>query len=146
MPPAASLSGEPAELGSRLLARLVDGLVVVLVVVPLLATGTIRQDTAAGALVVGTLGYVYAAAFDATGGTLGKRLLRLWVVAPDGSRPGLGAGAARNLWLLASLLPGPVGQTVAVGVSVVVAITIAKHPLERGWHDRVAGTAVRRPA
>jgi hypothetical protein len=38
------------------------------------------------------------------------------------------------------------GQSVAVAVSVVLAITIANHPTDRGWHDRVAGTAVRRLA
>jgi uncharacterized RDD family membrane protein YckC len=138
--------GAPAELGSRLVARLVDGLVVVLVLVPLLAAGLVPEGTATGALAGGTLGYLYAASFDATGGTLGKRLLRLSVVGPDGTRPGLGAGATRNLWLLTSLLPGLGGQAVAVGTSVAVAISIARHPAERGWHDRVAGTAVRRSA
>jgi uncharacterized RDD family membrane protein YckC len=145
VPSDASPSGEPADLGSRFVARLVDGLVIGMLAVPLIAMGVLPADGTGGALVLGTAGYLYAASFDAAGGTLGKRLLRLSVVAADGSRPGLGAGATRNLWLLSSLLPGLVGQSVAVSVSVVLAITIAKHPLELGWHDRLAGTAVRRP-
>lgn len=139
-------SAVPAELGSRFVARLVDGLAIALIVTPLIAAGGRPAEGFGASTVVATLGFVYAAALDATGGTLGKRLLRLSVVGPGGSRPGLGAGATRNLWLLTSLLPGPVGQTVAVGVSVAVAVSIGKHPVELGWHDRVAGTAVRRPA
>lgn len=146
MPRTTAVPGAPAELGSRFLARLVDGLVIGMLAVPLIALGVLPADGNGGALVLGTAGYLYAASFDAAGGTLGKRLLRLSVVAPDGARPGLGAGATRNLWLLTSLFPGLVGQSVALGVSVVVAVSIAKHPVELGWHDRVAGTAVRRPA
>jgi uncharacterized RDD family membrane protein YckC len=126
-------------------ARLVDGLVIGLVAVPLLLTGVLPDD-GPGALLVGLSGFVYGAVLDGTGGTPGKRLLRMIVVDGQGRRPGLGAGATRNLWLLTSLLPGVVGQSVAVAVSVVIAITIAKHPADLGWHDRLAGTAVRRLA
>jgi uncharacterized RDD family membrane protein YckC len=140
----APLPGVPAEVGNRFVARLVDGLVIALVLVPLLVSGILPGEGTGAAVLVGLAGYVYAAALDATGGTLGKRLLRMTVVDGRGRSPGLGAGATRNLWLLTSLLPGLVGQSVAVAVSVVLAITIAKHPSDLGWHDRVAGTAVRR--
>lgn len=145
MSSAPALPGAPADLGSRLIARLIDGLVVVVVAVPLAAAGTLPAEGPGGALAVAAIGLVYSTGFDATGGTLGKRLLRLSVVGAGGARPGIGAGAARNLWLLSSLLPGLVGQAVATAVSVALAVTIARHPAERGWHDRVAGTAVRRP-
>jgi uncharacterized RDD family membrane protein YckC len=135
----------PAEVGNRFVARLVDGLVVGLVAVPLLLVGVLPED-GSGALLVGLAGFVYGAAFDGTGGTPGKRLLRMVVVDGQGRRPGLAAGASRNLWLLTSLLPGVIGQSVAVAVSVVLAITIAQHPADLGWHDRIAGTAVRRLA
>jgi uncharacterized RDD family membrane protein YckC len=141
-----SLPGRPAEVGNRFVGRMVDGLVIALVFVPLLVTGVLPAQGPAAALIVGLAGYVYAVALDATGGTLGKRLLRMTVVDGRGHPPGLGAGATRNLWLLTSLLPGVFGQSVAVAVSVVLAITIANHPADRGWHDRVAGTAVRRLA
>jgi uncharacterized RDD family membrane protein YckC len=140
-----TLPGAPAEVGNRFVARLVDALVVGLVVVPLVLTGVL-PDSGLGALAVGSLGFLYGAALDATGGTLGKRLLRMQVVDRHGRPPGLGAGATRNLWLLTSLLPGLAGQTVAVTVSVLIAISIARDPIDLGWHDRLAGTAVRRPA
>jgi uncharacterized RDD family membrane protein YckC len=144
--PGSPLPGFPAEVGNRFVGRMVDGLVLVLVSVPLLVTGVLPTEGVGAALVVGLAGYVYAAGLDATGGTLGKRLLRMVVVDGRGRPPGLGAGATRNLWLLTSLLPGLPGQAVAVAVSVVLAITIANHPTDRGWHDRAAGTAVRRLA
>jgi uncharacterized RDD family membrane protein YckC len=140
------LPGAPAEVGNRFVARLVDGLVLGLVFVPLLTTGVLPAEGTGPALVVGLTGFVYAATLDATGGTLGKRLLRMTVVDRHARPPGLGAGATRNLWLLTSLLPGVVGQSIAVAVSVVLAITIAQHPVDLGWHDRAAGTAVRRLA
>jgi uncharacterized RDD family membrane protein YckC len=145
-PGAPTLPGTPAEVGNRFVARMVDGLALALVVVPLLATGILPAEGAGPALLVGLAGYVYAVVLDATGGTLGKRLLRMTVVDRRGRPPGLGAGATRNLWLLTSLLPGVVGQSVAVAVSVALATTIAKHPTDLGWHDQVAGTAVRRLA
>jgi uncharacterized RDD family membrane protein YckC len=143
--PPAPLPGVPAEVGNRLVARLVDGLVIGLVAVPLLLTGVLPAG-GSGAILVGLSGYVYGVVFDGTGGTPGKRLLRMAVVDTRGGAPGLGAGATRNLWMLTSLLPSLIGQSVAVAVSVVIAITIAQHPADRGWHDRVAGTAVRRLA
>jgi uncharacterized RDD family membrane protein YckC len=142
----APLPGSPGEVGNRFVARLVDGLVLALVFVPLLAAGALPAEGTGAALVVGLGGFVYAAFLDATGGTLGKRLLRMTVVDRHGTPPGLGAGATRNLWLLTSLLPGVIGQSVAVAVSVVIAVTIAQHPIDLGWHDRAAGTAVRRLA
>ena len=103
-----------------------------------------------GPVEVALLWFVYRSAADGTGGSLGKRLLKLSIVGTDGSRPGLASGAARNLWSLSSLLVlvvGPtIGNALAVGVSVAVGISIARHPAELGWHDRVAGTAVRRPS
>jgi uncharacterized RDD family membrane protein YckC len=142
---ATPLPGLPAEVGNRLVARLVDGLVLGLVAVPLLLLGLL-PDAGPGAILVGLAGYVYGVVLDGTGGTLGKRLLRMVVVDGRGRAPGLGAGATRNLWMLSSLLPGVLGQSVAVAISVVIAVTIARDPLDRGWHDRVAGTAVRRLA
>jgi uncharacterized RDD family membrane protein YckC len=143
--PPPELPGSPAEVGNRFVARLLDGLVLGLVAVPLLLTGVIPEG-GTGAATVGLAGYVYGVVLDGTGGTLGKRLLRMIVVDARGRAPGLGAGATRNLWMLTSLLPGLLGQSVAVAVSVAIAITIARHPLDLGVHDRMAGTAVRRLA
>ncbi|GGI06336.1 RDD family protein [Egicoccus halophilus] len=143
MPASTTLPGEPAALGNRFVAKLVDALVILAVLVPLFLLGgpdgTDRVVTVTSAL----LGYVYFVVADATGGTLGKRLLQLRVVGPDGRPPGMGPSAVRNLWALTSLLPTVVGQLVAVVVSVVIAVTIARSPADVGIHDRYAATFVR---
>jgi len=120
--------------------------VVLAVAVPLLVTETLPAEGRVGTLMLALLGYVYAVVLDARGGTLGKRLLKLRVVGPRGAAPGMGPAATRNLWLLTSLLPGLWGQSIAVAVSVALAVSIASHPARFGWHDRIAGTAVRAPA
>jgi uncharacterized RDD family membrane protein YckC len=147
MPPRTP-ADEPADLGSRLLALVVDGLVVLLLAAPLALVTMAGAGRPPGPLEVALVWFVYRTVADGTGGSLGKRLLGLRVIGARGPRAGLGAGATRNLWGLSSLLPaavGPVvGNALAVAVSVTVAVSIARHPDERGWHDRIAGTAVRR--
>jgi uncharacterized RDD family membrane protein YckC len=144
-PPAA----EPADLGGRLVALVVDSLAVVLIVTPVAVLAELAGGGVPGGIEVVLVWFVYRAIADGTGGSLGKRLLGMRVVGPGGGRAGLGAGAARNLWSLSAivptLVPPVIGNTVAVAVSVAVAITIARDPTERGWHDRLAGTAVVRP-
>ena len=123
---------------------------VLLLAMPLVLLTTSIGGRAPSTLEVTLLWFVYRALGDATGGSLGKRLLRLRVVGARYGRPGLGAGATRNLWGLSAVLPAvmhpAVGNAIAVAISVAIAISIARDPGERGWHDRIAGTAVRRPA
>lgn len=139
-----------AELGHRLLALVVDGLVVLALSAPLALLTMAGGDRTPSPLEVALLWFVYRSLADGTGGSLGKRLVRLRVIGPRPGRPGLGAGATRNLWGLSALLPGVVpellGNALAVAVSVTVALSIARDHAERGWHDRLAGTAVRHVA
>jgi uncharacterized RDD family membrane protein YckC len=67
-----SLPGVEAEVGNRFVARLVDGLVIGLVAVPLLLTGVLPAEDGPGALLVGLAGFVYGAVLDGTGGTPGS--------------------------------------------------------------------------
>jgi uncharacterized RDD family membrane protein YckC len=128
----------------------VDALAVVLLLTPLALLANAAGAGVPGPREVVLLWFVYRSVADGRGGSPGKRLLGLRIVGPGGRRPGLGAGATRNLWaltaVLPAILPATVGNALAVAVSVAIAITIARDPDERGWHDRVAGTAVRRPA
>lgn len=141
---------QPADLGSRLIALLVDGLAVVLLVTPVALVADALGGGPPGSVEVVLVWFIYRSVTDGLGGSLGKRLLGLEILGAKGPRAGLAAGATRNLWslsaLLPVLLPPTVGNAVAVAVSVAIAITIARDDLERGWHDRLAGTAVRRPA
>jgi uncharacterized RDD family membrane protein YckC len=150
VPTSADAATEPADLGSRLVALVVDGIVVVVLALPVALAVATGEDAATGGLAIPLLWFVYRAVSDATGGSLGKRLLRLRVVGAREGRPGLGAGATRNLWGLSAVLPAvvhpAVGNAIAVAISVAIAVSIARDPGDRGWHDRIAGTAVRRPA
>lgn len=152
-PPEGTGSATPAATagpGPRFLARLLDAL---LVYVP---AGLVLQllglpppvfplgglDVWAWGAVTALVWFGYYVAFEAgAGGTLGKRLMKLWVVAADGRPPGAGAAAKRNLWLLFGLVPfvGGLAQLVAV---VVIAVTISSSEHQRGKHDEFAGTAV----
>jgi uncharacterized RDD family membrane protein YckC len=128
----------------------VDAVAVVLLLTPLALLADAAGAGVPGSLEVVLLWFVYRSVADGLGGSPGKRLLGLRIVGPTGHRPGLGAGAARNLWslsaLLPALLPPVLGNTLAVGVSAAIGISIARDVGDRGWHDRLAGTAVRRPA
>ena len=150
MPTSPDAAVEPADLGSRLVALVVDGILVVVLALPVALVVATDEDPTTGGLAIPLLWFVYRSVSDATGGSLGKRLLRLSVVDARAGRPGLGAGATRNLWGLSAVLPAVVhpvvGNAIAVAISVAIAISIARDPAERGWHDRIAGTAVRRPA
>lgn len=139
-----------AGLGPRLLARLLDA---VLVYVP---AGLVLQilglpppvfplggvDVWAWSAATGLVWFGYYAAFETTsGGTIGKRLLKLRVVSADGTAPGVRAAVVRNLWLLFGLVPyvGGIAQLVAI---VVLAVSISSDEYHRGKHDELAGTAV----
>lgn len=67
------------------------------------------------------------------GGTVGKRVLGLRVVRPDGDRPGFGRGLVRNLCRLVDALP-------ALNILGVVLIATSREKARFG--DRVAGTRV----
>ncbi|MFA9431363.1 RDD family protein [Egicoccus sp. AB-alg2] len=139
------MPGQPAEVGNRFVAKLVDGLLIGLVLVPLFLLGAPGDDRAV-TVATGLAGFVYFVVLDARGGTVGKRLLRLSVVDAAGRAPGLGPSSVRNLWLLTSLLPTVFGQLLAVLASVGIAVTIARDPRSVGIHDRYAATFVRSSA
>jgi hypothetical protein len=71
---------EPADLGSRLVALVVDGILVVVLALPVALVVATGEDPATGGVAIPLLWFVYRAVTDATGGSLGKRLLRLKVV------------------------------------------------------------------
>jgi uncharacterized RDD family membrane protein YckC len=76
---------------------------------------------------------IYSTLMEASAlqGTLGKRVLRIRVVGPDGGRLALGRSLARNLAKLLSYLPCALGF-------LWVAFSKKKH----AWHDMIAKTSV----
>lgn len=85
--------------------------------------------------------FVTQSAFDATGGTIGKRAMGLRVVGPAHTPVDFGQAATRNAWLLLPLIPlaGPVA---AIGVGMWFAGAAKADAFGVAPHDRHARTRV----
>lgn len=152
--------GTPAGLGERFLARLIDAviLLVVSIVVGVVLVGglltsgggdadSMNTATAFGTMLTVAVQFGYYGLLDSSqGGTLGKKALKLRVVAPDGtSRVTFVQSVQRNIFYALSLLGlvpflGLVGNLVSLGAVILIAVQISQDPARRqGWHDRFAG-------
>jgi hypothetical protein len=115
-----------------------------------------RGVAALDAVVVAALTAAYFVGSWRRGASPGQRALGLTVAGgPDGSPPALGAAARR--WLV---LVAPFSLVALLGAAVpglgllqvplalwylALTVSVARGPGGRGWHDRLAGTAVTRP-
>lgn len=135
--------------GRRLVARFIDGLVLILPV--LLVTLAIAGDYQLGteaddgshvlAGVVGVLvTYAYFVVLESSrGATLGKSAMGFDLVTDRGGLPTPAQSAQRNSWMLLSLVPGTFGGLLYLVAAVAIAVTIASDPRGQGVHDRWAG-------
>ena len=144
---AASANGQLASFGQRLLARLLDFLVVGLPL-SILVYATSDIDPAKGVstpvwaqVVAAAVSSIYEVALiRLRGQTVGKQVVGISVVrVTDGALPDWTAAIVRYLLPLLPLLVPIPG---AFLVSLVVFLAALGHPLRRGWHDRAAGTIV----
>jgi uncharacterized RDD family membrane protein YckC len=133
---------QPAGLGLRFFARLIDGILVNIVVFALsiflfdrdywwLVTG----------LFSGVLMFGYFVLFEVTqGATPGKRLLGLAVHGPGAApKPDVTQSAIRNSFTLLAVFPYYIGSLLAVIAYIVIAVTISGSPTKQGKHDELAG-------
>lgn len=133
---------QPGPLGLRFLARLIDGLLVVIVAVPL----AVLAETHIGAtglfpgLFSGLLAFSYFVAFEVSQGwTLGKKLLSMRVRGPAGAeKPTVRQSAVRNLFTLLAIIPF-MGEVLVLVCGIVIAATIQSSPTKQGKHDEFAG-------
>lgn len=154
----------PGELIDRFLARLIDGVIlgVVFFVVNLIFAGIFLQGFVYSTgewllywlfvsviVTVVNLGY-YALLESNNGATLGKQLLKLRVVGPDGrSNPTMEQALRRNGWLAIQLvyiipiLGSIVGGLAMLAAVIMIAVTINNDTVARqGWHDKFGSTRV----
>lgn len=148
--------GAPADLGTRFLARLIDhillGIVNFVIIVPLIVatafTGVgnglnMFGGFSAGSLVAAivtaaiTIGY-FTLMESNSGQTVGKMLIGLKTVGPDGNKPTMEQAMKRNAWYALGIVPflGWLGQLAA---TIYIAVTINNSPSRTGWHDTFAG-------
>ncbi|MGH3361406.1 MAG: RDD family protein [Nocardioides sp.] len=165
-PLAHAAAERPGELLDRFLARLVDGVLLGVVyallsqvIGSMLLTGFIysRGELFVYYLVTLVLftaisiGY-FAFLESSRGQTVGKMLLKLKTVGPDGGNPNMEQAIRRNIMYAASLIGiVPVvglwlGPLVSLAVVVLIAVGINNDAVKRqGWHDKFAGgTEVRK--
>jgi uncharacterized RDD family membrane protein YckC len=152
--PGAPVAGvpRPGELLDRFLARLLDGLIVGIPTGIIGAILTIASDSWFMANLITSV--LYAAAFlgyfgfmeSSRGTTIGKQVLKLKVVGPDGhSNPTMEQAIRRNIWngfYIFNVIPfiGWLARIVLGVISIVLLVTgINKAPERRTWFDTFAG-------
>jgi uncharacterized RDD family membrane protein YckC len=156
--------GQPADLMTRFLARLIDYVilaVVGMVVVTVIVVGAIMGDSAgfggfgatnfaAGAVssVITAVIYVGYFAFmeSSRGQTIGKMAMKLKVLGPDGRNPTMAEAVKRNAWTglgilgIVPFIGGPIGGLLQLAAVIYIAVTINNNVATRqGWHDEFAG-------
>jgi uncharacterized RDD family membrane protein YckC len=170
-PPAAGIDSgagpwtgaQPAELLPRFLARLIDNVLLAIVngiIVTALVIGAVMGESGgmyygasdfAAAAVSAVLGAAISLAYFAyleseRGQTVGKMVMRLRTVGPDGANPTLVQAARRNIWVafgVAGIVPmigGLVGALATLVAVILIAVGINRDTgSRRGWHDAFAG-------
>jgi uncharacterized RDD family membrane protein YckC len=131
---------EPGGLALRFAARLIDGILVMIVSwILIFATNSLSNFWVTG-LFTGLLTFIYFLAFETTQGwTPGKKLLGLSVRGPGGAaKPSAQQSAIRNSWTLLPVIPF-IGGLLGVVAIIVIAVTINGSPTKQGKHDELAG-------
>ena len=159
---AAAGIGQPADLVTRFLARLIDGILLGItqaVVVGAIIVAALMGEsggygfgpgsTIAAGLVGSILGTAinigYFAYLESTRGqTVGKMLLKLETRGPGGGHPTLEQAVKRNAFYaigLASWIPilGIFAGLAELAAVIYIAVTINNSPTKQGWHDQFAG-------
>ncbi len=159
-----SVAGQPADLLTRFLARLIDYVilfVVNMVLVTVLVVGALMGDSAgfgglgstnfaAGAVaaVIGAVIYVgyFAYLESSRGQTVGKMAMKIKVIGPNGGNPTMNEAVRRNAWAglgvlgIVPIIGGIVGALLQLAAVIYIAVTINNNVATRqGWHDEFAG-------
>ena len=141
-PPVAG--AQPAGLGSRFLARLIDGLLVAVVQIIFIAvTNNVVGGIIGGIIYLGY--YVYME--SSQGHTFGKQWLKMRVLGPTGANPTMEEALRRNAWAGLSILSAIPILGILTGLAelaavIAIAVTVNRDALKRGLHDKVANTSV----
>jgi uncharacterized RDD family membrane protein YckC len=124
----------------RWVARLIDGIIVIIAWWALaFFTDTLSNFWVTG-LFTGALSFIYFLAFEVSiGSTPGKKLLGLSVRGPGGAvKPNVAQSAIRNSWTLLPIIP-LLGGLLGFIAIIVIAVTINGSPTKQGKHDELAG-------
>jgi uncharacterized RDD family membrane protein YckC len=155
----APTGAQSADLMTRFLARLIDGILLMIVnfiIVTTLIFGVLFSTGMGsrggfmpfgGFSIAGLIASVVTAVIwvgyfafmeSSKGQTVGKMLLKLEVRGPDGQTPSLEVALKRNAWLALSIIPF-IGGLAQLVVAIIIAVTINNSTTNTGWHDEFAG-------
>ena len=137
---------------TRLVARIIDWLILILVSLSLIPVLVAFQDyddltdeSLGESLALTAIGLVYEVSLVATRGqTLGKMAMKIKIIrAGDGLLPGWDMSAVR--WLVPAV-PELIGLVPALGLvallSLIVYLSLTWDKVRQGWHDKAAKTFV----
>ena len=151
----ASGIGAPADLGTRILARLIDSVIlwfaIFVILVPLFialsvlgsVSGVFGGGFSFGSLIFGIIiaalvvGY-FALMESQRGQTVGKMLLGLQTQGPGGGNPSMEEAVKRNAWNALNIIP-ILGGLLQLAAAIYIMVTINQSPTNTGWHDEFAG-------
>ncbi len=146
--------GAPADLGTRILARLIDYVilgVIYAILLPLFVALSILGSVGGGfgggfglgSLVFGVIvaaimvGY-FTIMESQRGQTVGKMVMGLETQGPSGGKPTTEEAVKRNAWNALNVIP-ILGGLLLLGASIYIMVTINQSPTKTGWHDEFAG-------
>jgi uncharacterized RDD family membrane protein YckC len=143
-PAAAYGPGSPGNLVDRFLARLIDGIIVgipywIVYVIAMNSTsyllGLFFSGIVLAVLAVGYFGY-----FESNRGqTIGKQVMKLKTVGPDGqSNPTMNEAVKRNIWYAFGIVP-ILGGLAELASVILIAVNINSDPQRQHWFDKFAG-------
>lgn len=143
-PGAAYGPGAPGNLLDRFLARLIDGIIVgiVYVIIYVVLQAAVSYwlslflgGVAAAVLYIGYFGYLESN----RGQTIGKQVMKLKTVGPDGqSNPTMDQAVKRNIWYAFGIVPC-LGSLAELGAIILIAVNINSDPQRQHWFDKFAG-------
>lgn len=126
----------PGELLPRLAARLMDSIIVAVIGLPL---GFMLNFGIIWLVLQAALVFGYFVVLDTYyGTTLGKQIVGLKVVGPDGGTVTIQQAAAREAFTLLGSIPF-LGPLLALAAWIIIGVTINSSPANQGKHDEIAG-------
>lgn len=139
LPPPSPASGVPNEGPSVLVrfgARFIDGLIVgIPAAIVFGALGLLGNVLGAALITIAQVAY-FTVMESGSGKTIGKSLLKIRVLGPDGGNPTQQQAFQRNAWLLLGIIP-IIGGFATVGIAIWIAVVISSNPM--GPHDGWGG-------
>lgn len=142
--PGAYGPGAPGNLLDRFLARLIDGLIVGIPTAILQFVFQAAIGYWAGLFIGGVVGAVLFVGYFAymesnRGSTIGKGVMKLQVVGPDGhSKPTMNEAVKRNIYYAFGIVPC-LGSLAEIGAVIMIAVNINSDPQRQHFFDKFAG-------